>query len=574
MKTIFTQFLVLGFVFFTFFAEGQVFERTFHPDLFSHANDVSPNGLGGWYVVGHQGMGDWTGLDYVLNLDVQGNVLWEKSTVWAEVVHAKKISLLSNNDFVITGEIGLCDVGPMYYSTQISATGDTVWQSSYFGSHFLGYNNANVIEKSNGQFASLGPDAHIYRYNASGQQVSYNSNGVYWDLVSLSNDLSVGLAPNKELILLNNNDNNIGTYTFLQPIERLKSFNDTISIISNSKIYTFDNQLNNIAIYDFLGHFSEVIDYEVRGDGYQILGKQQNQYRLKFFNAAGTLLQTINFDAKREPNAISRQGKILALVGNEKSDDIHATGVFMMEGSRNIFVQTFHIDLQANNSLDVDIEVLGIEADSLHQQPDYCMVTGSTNFKKVKWSGLRVLIKNNGTTPLDYFQLQGKKWQGCGYGCGFNGLAYKNKLVENLNLQPGDSTYILIGDWEIFAQENTANQEICFWATVPNQKMDDNLNNNLACLTMIATNSNEVLTEQTHRIFPNPTDGFMNIEFENSTKIETIKVINQIGQIVDNQIINTEFLNYKMDISHLPKGIYFVEIMTENGRSITKIIKH
>lgn len=69
-------------------------------------------------------------------------------------------------------------------------------------------------------------------------------------------------------------------------------------------------------------------------------------------------------------------------------------------------------------------------------------------------------------------------------------------------------------------------------------------------------------------IYPNPTNGFITIK---DLKTATITVIDILGK----QMKNIEFVNVdiKANITDLPNGIYYIEIKTDNGNSIKKIIK-
>lgn len=562
MKQVYTLlFLVISLT-----GYSQTFEKTFHPSVFSIANDVSPNGSGGWYIAGFQA----NGCDYIINLDANGNVIWENDSYCFEVVFGREIYLLNNSDFIITGEANGCDFGGGPYTTRNDNFGNNIWQSSsLMTTSYVPY--IGIVEKSNGQIASISYDGLIHRFDTSGQDVSYNPNETYTNLVGLSNDFSVAQPINSnDLQLLNVNDMAISTYSSFTPIEYLKSQNDTITYISNDQIYVLDNQLNIITTHNITNQFDEIIDYEYRADGYQILGKKSNIQHLKFFDNNDSLLFDLTFDNYREVNAISRQGDILAVTGNENSQKIDET-VFMMESSTNIFIQTFDLNNVTVVNNDNDLEVLQVSADALHQQPYTCFVNGVQS-KKVDWYNLKVQVKNNGTTTINDFELHGKKRQWCSYGCGSGAIAYKNISLQGLNLQPGDSTWITVGDWEILAQKDVQNNTICFWTTVPNQKIDDDFSNNMSCLTMLATNTNNLSNAQQFDIFPNPTSDILNVRFTESTTIEQIRLTNQIGQVIENQMIN-QFTNlYQLPIYHLPKGIYFMEIWIEGKRLVEKVM--
>jgi len=70
------------------------------------------------------------------------------------------------------------------------------------------------------------------------------------------------------------------------------------------------------------------------------------------------------------------------------------------------------------------------------------------------------------------------------------------------------------------------------------------------------------------RIFPNPTNGKINLQVRSAA---TISCFNSIGKLVfqKQQIQNNSLL----DIAHLPEGIYIIHIKTKNKTYIEKLIK-
>ena len=75
-------------------------------------------------------------------------------------------------------------------------------------------------------------------------------------------------------------------------------------------------------------------------------------------------------------------------------------------------------------------------------------------------------------------------------------------------------------------------------------------------------------------IYPNPFTSDVYINFSTLSGAEaTIKVTNLSGQqLLERSIDNTQSIE-KVDLSSLPKGIYFVHITTATGNTIVKVIK-
>ncbi|MFK7773442.1 MAG: CotH kinase family protein [Saprospiraceae bacterium] len=69
-------------------------------------------------------------------------------------------------------------------------------------------------------------------------------------------------------------------------------------------------------------------------------------------------------------------------------------------------------------------------------------------------------------------------------------------------------------------------------------------------------------------IFPNPTDDFIRIKFQNNYELKDWKVTltNAIGEKIQEQIFSNNNTSTKLDVQHLPSGIYFLEI--QNGATL------
>jgi hypothetical protein len=70
-------------------------------------------------------------------------------------------------------------------------------------------------------------------------------------------------------------------------------------------------------------------------------------------------------------------------------------------------------------------------------------------------------------------------------------------------------------------------------------------------------------------IFPNPTSSVFTIKTEN-LKIKNLKLYSVLGQqVYENNAIQT---NTNIDISHLPKAIYVLQVETESGIIVKKLV--
>ena len=79
----------------------------------------------------------------------------------------------------------------------------------------------------------------------------------------------------------------------------------------------------------------------------------------------------------------------------------------------------------------------------------------------------------------------------------------------------------------------------------------------------------ENITNEYIMVYPNPANDLLRISYNNGT-INHISLTNSVGQIVVDEVVNAP--NVKIDISKLPKGVYFATIDTPIGTATQKVI--
>jgi hypothetical protein len=77
------------------------------------------------------------------------------------------------------------------------------------------------------------------------------------------------------------------------------------------------------------------------------------------------------------------------------------------------------------------------------------------------------------------------------------------------------------------------------------------------------------------KVYPNPTTGKVNLSISNiSALVTTVKVFDLLGQEKYNQVFeSSDVINTSIDFSSvLPSGVYYVEVVNENQRTIEKLV--
>ena len=80
--------------------------------------------------------------------------------------------------------------------------------------------------------------------------------------------------------------------------------------------------------------------------------------------------------------------------------------------------------------------------------------------------------------------------------------------------------------------------------------------------------TNYTIHESNFDVYPNPSSTDLNLVLTPSSNDKVIRIVNTLGEICFTTKIKSSIKNYVVDVSNLPKGIYFVSV----GISTKKII--
>ena len=157
------------------------------------------------------------------------------------------------------------------------------------------------------------------------------------------------------------------------------------------------------------------------------------------------------------------------------------------------------------------------------------------------------------------------------------GSPVTSKILDDTTvfvLAPNDTMqFVHPIDW------NSPNQNdvyyICLWTNWPG---DQDHSNDTACLRVgvgVDITSIEDLGQLPISIFPNPTNGFLHIHWEESHSPAKLELLNPLGARVRSTVVLAAGKQaYELNISELASGIYFLRITDEEGRSFfQKVVK-
>lgn len=116
------------------------------------------------------------------------------------------------------------------------------------------------------------------------------------------------------------------------------------------------------------------------------------------------------------------------------------------------------------------------------------------------------------------------------------------------------------GNWLLDFGDDIFDEFITEWPKKLSQQLDEYLK----------TTSVEI-SQDDFNVYPNPSNGFINIESEDVNYNSNIKIYNTFGELVY-QRANLNFSKFNIDLSYLPNGAYFIQIENNNNQLITKKI--
>lgn len=146
-----------------------------------------------------------------------------------------------------------------------------------------------------------------------------------------------------------------------------------------------------------------------------------------------------------------------------------------------------------------------------------------------------------------------------------------NNQIETLNLGLNSGVASASNPWKIYEGTNLSD-----WQTKANLSQVNLTNNHWLGLSFSARRpftpqeASETLSNQNEqkfefKIYPNPTSDYVNILIEDEVKIVT--VFNMQGK----EILKTN--SNRVDVSNLTSGVYMIEVITNSGKAISKVIK-
>lgn len=204
-------------------------------------------------------------------------------------------------------------------------------------------------------------------------------------------------------------------------------------------------------------------------------------------------------------------------------------------------------------------------------------VTVSSNFKNIASIGLYIVLHDSNTVKFGRIANIHPQLAG-------NALFqfYKTSPTGpsiTMGWYTSGTTGIDFGQttlFDIICYYKGPNAFLCF-DTVQCSIADNNLNNvpmvyNCGYLnTLVGVNNNNPATYAIN-IFPNPSNGNINLTYKEKSNLQQISVYNLSGERVYNVEVNSAQNIYNLDLSDLSKGMYLLKLTSKDNVNYKKII--
>ncbi|MDP4965913.1 MAG: T9SS type A sorting domain-containing protein [Salibacteraceae bacterium] len=140
------------------------------------------------------------------------------------------------------------------------------------------------------------------------------------------------------------------------------------------------------------------------------------------------------------------------------------------------------------------------------------------------------------------------------------------RLPNNSSDKIDDDTEHSVEDFEnlhviMFMQSAEPSKEIYQAANGEHSKSEEDFNR---AWDAWPTAVNEVESESSFNVFPNPSNGIVNVVSANGALIQSVELVSVTGEIVMNRTFNNE-TRIELNTANVSAGIYLMNIKTENG---------
>lgn len=534
-------------------------------DFFSFAKVIAPAGNGKWLLGGETGQfyGFPSFHPYLLMLDEAGHILWERridNILGTEEGWVSQIIPQKTGNFLVIGEVQGCDYGLPGFIAEYDTLGNQITFMEYWGP---------------GEIVTQLPSGDLLTGNSGWSNFTRTdlSEGFVWDRqLYASHQLHL-----KDITILNEYEAYVLGEKWLFKIDPTegelieeKSISNGIDLLvlptsgeilllTATNLIKYDANLNLLQTIDLEADVQSYYLKALGGEIYVVGRNAIHETSIKVLDEELHSIRTFTpFDRYHLVNDLAIQQEEIIMVGNEIAKDyqgevrMHYSALpYQLYGSH-IFLQTFdRLGQKAPNPLDVAL--VGIAVDGPPQIENLGYECQSLGFSSVS-----IKIENTGTETIQSLALN-SRYDRCQAICR-SAFTY-HYPIENLNLAPGESISLSIGDLSAPGVPQDSDIELCFWLSLPNHKSDQRGGNDMLCKSFVINGLADMESSFQVNLFPNPAHDQLQVDFEEPLVRQVEGAIfNVLGQRLQVFMCLKGSQRKELDLSTLPSGTYFLKI--------------
>lgn len=558
--------MVLGiWLFCLSFLPAQDLNLALQSDFFSFAHVVTPVEGDKWLVGGEVGRfyGYPSFNPYLAMIDDEGNLLWERritNILGTERGVVSSIIPTTKGTFLVVGQASGCDYGLPGFLAEYDVEGNQLSFKEEFevGTIAVQLPSGDFITGNLewGSFSRVDQEEGLVwvkslysPYQFRLRDFAFTPNGATY---ALGENWLFRIDPDDGDILV---DISVADGVKLLQLEGRNG----VWVLQEGKLQRFDPDLQLLQEIQLSSGTSFYDLREINEEVY-VLGRDANQDTHIFvYDRDMQLIRDFNILDRHflVKDLAYRNGELL-FVGNKIAGDFEWVNniyyielPFRMQGSH-IFTQAFNsIGQRPDNPLDVAVAGLSYQNASTPEDLGY-------SCQSITFSGVEVKIENTGEEVLQAVSLN-SRFNRCQGICG-SAFTYWYDF-DNLNLAPGESISLPVGDIYAPGIPEQDEVELCFWVTKPNGKIDNQGANDLNCQRLLINDTPTIDHGYNLHLFPNPAQEKLHLDFEAGLQSDHIgQVYDALGRLVKTYNFPKGTTFETIDINRLSAGTYFLKL--------------
>lgn len=476
-------------------------------------------------------------------LDSTGNIVFnftaDGASTGNEIIHFNDIIEMPDFSISLTTRNGFIDTlsGQGFeYSAVLNL--DSNWDPTLTAEDFTQYYDIGA-SLSDGSYILMDVNnSQISRKSGNGDGVWQKKMPGYviYDMTTKSND-TILLATGQGLLVIDEDGNIAAEYPSLV-FNRIKiDGQDRIIGVKEDSVYLLSS---DYSLLTAIGHQGDNIkDFSVEDGMIAVLTASGHVYR---YDASLSPLNDFQIVNDGELSYLAIGNERIVLAGMERYGGLGVT-----EGTRTVFVKEY--SLEGNDfNLSKAVGVIGVEP------PQETQVINSGSYFKVIFKNIKVMVKNFGNNPVESLYLRSQ--------------LFKSNKFNNLGLASGTEVELTIDAIERTFSSDPAGLELnlCIWTSHPDLLMDLDSGNDSYCADFLVNNE-DVLTQNSFKLYPNPAHEMLNMQWSGQTAPEdaTCRILNGEGKVIKQMEIEHQQGFVSISVEGWQPGVYFIQILTDES---------